>query len=49
MAGALSGMTMTARTPSRRAARATPCAWLPLEWVTTPAAARSADSCAIAL
>ncbi len=30
-AGASDGMTITAGTPSSRAARATPCAWLPDE------------------
>jgi hypothetical protein len=31
IAGAFSGITITARAPSARAAYATPCAWFPLE------------------
>ena len=44
MAGASEGMTMTAGTPNSRAARATPCAWLPEEYVMTPAARASCVS-----
>ena len=40
---------MTAWTPSRRAARATPWAWLPDEWLTTPAARADGGSVAMAL
>ena len=39
-AGRRDGMTTTAGAPSRRAARATPWAWLPDEYVMTPARAR---------
>jgi hypothetical protein len=39
--GASLGMTMIAGMPRRRAAQATPCAWLPLETPTTPLAASS--------
>ena len=41
-------MTTTAGAPSSRAARATPCAWLPDEYVMTPRASASAGSEAIA-
>ena len=44
MRGAVSGMTMRARIPSRSAASATPCAWLPAEDAMTPRARSSADS-----
>ena len=38
-----------AATPSIRAARATPWAWLPLEWAITPARRSAGSSWAIAL
>jgi hypothetical protein len=41
-------MTTIARTPSRRAARATPWAWLPEEYVMTPRRRSSSVSDAIA-
>src|SRR5919106_3217756 len=37
-------MTTTARTPSRAAASATPCAWFPAEEQTTPRARSSSDN-----
>jgi len=47
--GACSGMTMVEPTPMRVAARATPCAWLPADAVTTPAACSSSESVAMRL
>ncbi len=47
--GASDGITTTAWTPSRRAARATPWPWLPDEWLTTPAARAASDRLAMAL
>src|SRR5512135_2655380 len=44
--GASAGITIVAGTPSRRAAQATPCAWLPDENATTPALRCAASSCA---
>ena len=49
IAGASSGITTTAGMPSRRAARATPWAWLPDEYVMTRALAPPRASEAIAL
>ena len=47
--GVVTGITMTARAPSRLAASATPCAWLPAEAQITPLASASAGRCAILL
>ena len=44
IAGASEGMTMTAGTPNSRAARATPWAWLPDEYVMRPRARASGVS-----
>ena len=44
MRGAVSGMTISARMPSRRAASATPCAWLPADDAITPRARSSGPS-----
>ena len=44
MAGESDGMTTTAGMPSSRAARATPWAWFPEEYVTTPQARAAAES-----
>ena len=44
----LPSITAIAVTPSRRAARAIPWAWLPLEWVTTPRARTASGRRAIA-
>ena len=44
MAGASDGMTTTAGMPSSRAARATPWAWFPDEYVMTPRACAAAGS-----
>ena len=43
IAGVVSGMTMRASIPRRRAASATPCAWLPAEAATTPRAASASS------
>jgi hypothetical protein len=47
--GASEGMTIVARIPRSRAARATPWAWLPDEWATTPRARSASERKAIAL
>src|SRR5450759_4470470 len=49
MAGALSGITTTAGQPSSRAARATPWAWFPDEYVITPRSSSAGSSEAIAV
>src|ERR1035437_6028689 len=49
VAGAVSGATMVALTPMRRAQNATPCAMLPAEAVSTPRSRRRGPSRAIAL
>mmetsp|Transcript_6678 Transcript_6678/g.16148 ORF Transcript_6678/g.16148 Transcript_6678/m.16148 type:complete len:361 (-) Transcript_6678:144-1226(-) len=47
--GVASGMTMVASTPRRSAARATPCAWLPADAATHPAARSAAAYCGCAI
>jgi len=49
MLAVVGGFTALFGMPSRRAARAMPWAWLPLEWVTTPAACSARVSVARAL
>ena len=49
IAGVVSGMTMTAPNPKRRAASATPWAWLPADAATTPRAASASSSRTIRL
>ncbi len=49
IAGAFCGMTMTAGTPRSRAARATPWAWFPDEYVIRPRARSPGASDAAAL
>jgi hypothetical protein len=47
--GLSSGITMTARLPSSRAASATACAWFPDEYAATPFFSRSGGSWETAL
>jgi hypothetical protein len=47
--GVVCGMTMTARSPSVRAEKATPCEWLPALAVMMPRADSSGVRCAILL
>jgi hypothetical protein len=49
IAGVVCGITITAGMPRRRAASATPCAWLPAEAQMTPRCATVAERCAILL
>jgi len=49
IAGVVCGMTITAGMPRRRAASATPWAWLPAEAQITPRFATVSDRCAILL
>jgi len=47
--GVVTGITITARQPSLRADRATPCAWLPADAAITPRPSWSAGRFAIRL
>ena len=49
MCGVVTGITMVATQPSRRAASATPCAWLPADAAMTPRPRSAAESWAILL
>jgi hypothetical protein len=49
MCGVVTGITIVAVQPSRCAASATPCAWLPAEAAITPRARSAALMCAILL
>jgi hypothetical protein len=49
MLGVVTGITMVALQPSRCAASATPCAWLPAEAAITPRARSAAERWAILL